>query len=51
MVYKAKLKSKSFAKKITFRVDSKETGVLQLSLLKIHRSKPNPKVIIFLAKV
>ena len=51
MVYKAKLKSKSFAKKITFRVNSKETGILQLSLLKIHYFKPNPKVIVFFTEV
>ena len=51
LVYKAKSKLKSFTKKITFRVDSKETGISQLSLLKIYHSKPNPRVATFLAKV
>ena len=51
MVYKAKLKLKSFIKEITFKVDFKETNVLQLSLLKIYHFKPNPKVIIFLTEV
>ena len=51
LVHKAKSKSKSFTKKIIFRVDFKETSVLQSSLTKIHCFKPNPEVMAFLAEV